>query len=129
MQRAEFDQFADDYDKQLRETISVTGEGPEYFSDYKIADLATFVDNHSLPSDHIFDFGSGIGNSLRVLTEKPSFARLLVEKEPEPIIRTIASAAENASRRNMPLDIAGLHFFVFGGFNKTVDWIDAARGE
>jgi ubiquinone/menaquinone biosynthesis C-methylase UbiE len=64
MQRAEFDQFADDYDKQLRETISVTGEGPEYFSDYKIADLATFVDNHSLPSDHIFDFGSGIGNSL-----------------------------------------------------------------
>jgi methylenetetrahydrofolate reductase (NADPH) len=71
----------------------------------------------------------GIGNSLRVLTEKPSFARLLVEKGPEPIIRTIASAAENASTRNMPLDIAGLHFFVFGGFNKTVDWIDAARGE
>ncbi len=36
----------------------------------------------------------GIGNSLRVLTENPSFAKLLVEKGPEPIIRGVASAAE-----------------------------------
>lgn len=71
----------------------------------------------------------GIGNSLRVLTEKPSFAKLLVEKGPEPIIRGIASAAENGDATRMPFDIAGLHFFVFGGFNKTVNWINAARGQ
>lgn len=71
----------------------------------------------------------GIGNSLRVLTEKPSFAKLLVEKGPEPIIRGIASAAEAGNAIQMPFDIAGLHFFAFGGFNKTLEWINAARGQ
>jgi methylenetetrahydrofolate reductase (NADH) len=71
----------------------------------------------------------GIGNSLRVLSEKPSFAKLLVDKGPEPIIRGIVSAAEMGDAAQMPFDISGLHFFVFGGFNKTVDWINAARGQ
>jgi methylenetetrahydrofolate reductase (NADPH) len=71
----------------------------------------------------------GIGNSLRVLTENSSFAKLLVEKGPEPIIRAVASAAGGGSAKPMPFDVAGLHFFVFGGFNKTVDWINAARGQ
>ena len=67
----------------------------------------------------------GVGNSIKVLTEKPAFAKLLIEKGPEPIIREIAAAAGNGS--HPPLGIAGLHFFVFGGFNKTVDWINATR--
>jgi methylenetetrahydrofolate reductase (NADPH) len=68
----------------------------------------------------------GIGNSLHVLTENPSFARLLTEKGPEPIIREMQAAlteAEDGPR----LGIAGLHFYVFGGFNKTVDWIEAQQ--
>jgi methylenetetrahydrofolate reductase (NADPH) len=69
----------------------------------------------------------GIGNSLRVLTETPSFAKLLIEKGPEPIIREIAARAGPANGSALPLGIEGLHFFVFGGFNKTVDWIDAHR--
>lgn len=71
----------------------------------------------------------GIGNSLRVLTENPSFAKLLADKGPEPIIRGIASAEELGNATFIPFDIAGLHFFVFGGFNKTVDWINAARAQ
>jgi methylenetetrahydrofolate reductase (NADPH) len=71
----------------------------------------------------------GIGTSLRVLTENPSFAKLLVEKGPEPIIRGVAGPAESGNATSMPFDIAGLHFFVFGGFNKTVDWINAARAQ
>jgi methylenetetrahydrofolate reductase (NADPH) len=71
----------------------------------------------------------GIGNSLRVLTENPSVAKLLVEKGPEPIIRGVACAAEDGNAASLPFDIAGLHFFVFGGFNKTVGWINAARGQ
>jgi len=72
----------------------------------------------------------GIGNSLHVLTEHPSFARLITEKGPEPIIRDIAGSVGqgNAGRENkgsLPFGIAGLHFYVFGGFNKTVDWINA----
>lgn len=73
----------------------------------------------------------GIGNSLHVLTENPSFARLLIENGPEPIIRDIAASAGpeselSGSQQALPLGIAGLHFYVFGGFSKTVDWIDRA---
>jgi methylenetetrahydrofolate reductase (NADPH) len=71
----------------------------------------------------------GIGNSLHVLTEHPSFAKLLSEKGPEPIIRGIAAAAGTGNATQLPLGIAGLHFFVFGGFNKTLDWINAERAQ
>ena len=69
----------------------------------------------------------GVRNSLRVLTEKPSFAKLLIEKGPEPIIRELAANAGDPNGSALPLDIARLHFFVFGGFNKTVDWINTHR--
>jgi methylenetetrahydrofolate reductase (NADPH) len=66
----------------------------------------------------------GIGNSLHVLTENPSFARLLIEKGPVPIIRDIAASAEPGNQGALPLGIEGLHLYVFGGLNKTVDWIN-----
>jgi len=69
----------------------------------------------------------GIGNSLRVLTEKPTFAKLLVDTGPEPIIQGIAGSTHPANG-NLPFGIAGLHFFVFGGFNRTLDWIEGERG-
>ena len=69
----------------------------------------------------------GVGNSLRVLTKKPSFAKLLVEKGPEPILRGIVSALPYLPPAALPFGIACFHFFVFGGFNKTVDWIDNHR--
>ena len=69
----------------------------------------------------------GIGNSLRVLTEKPSFARLLIEKGPAPIIQGVVSATGDRSGSDTSLRIVGFHFFVFGGFRKTVDWINATR--
>lgn len=66
----------------------------------------------------------GIGNSLHVLTENPSFAKVLVDRGPEPIIREIAASIDGATP---PLGTIGLHFYVFGGFTKTLDWIDAVR--
>lgn len=69
----------------------------------------------------------GIGNSLHVLTEHPSFAKLLTEKGPEPIIRGIATSAGRRNSPALPLGIAGLHFYVFGGFNKTIEWINAQQ--
>jgi methylenetetrahydrofolate reductase (NADPH) len=69
----------------------------------------------------------GVGNSLRVLTEKPSFAKLLVEKGPEVIIRELAAESGPGNGSALPLGTAHLHFFVFGGFNKTVDWINVQR--
>ncbi|MBZ5693994.1 MAG: methylenetetrahydrofolate reductase [Acidobacteriia bacterium] len=71
----------------------------------------------------------GVGNSIKVLTEKPAFAKLLIDKGPEPIIREVAAGIGPGGGAGLPLGVAGLHFFVFGGFNKTVDWINATRSQ
>lgn len=62
--RAEFDLLADEYHVQHKANVSITGEGPEYFAEYKIADLARFVHKHGLAAGQLLDFGSGIGNSV-----------------------------------------------------------------
>ena len=67
----------------------------------------------------------GIGNSLRLLNENPAFAKVLVERGPEPIIRELAASIAEGDGRTP--DMAGLHFYVFGGFKRTMDWIDAER--
>jgi hypothetical protein len=62
--QAEFDLLADEYHVQHKENVTITGESSEYFSEYKIADLAELVNRLKLPTTKILDFGSGIGNSL-----------------------------------------------------------------
>jgi methylenetetrahydrofolate reductase (NADPH) len=79
----------------------------------------------SLPTLIRYAMHCGVGNSLRVLTENPAFAKILVKRGPEPIIRELAACVADGEGGN--LDIAGLHFYVFGGFRKTMDWIDAER--
>ncbi len=62
--KAEFDSLADEYHEVHQTNVAITGEKPEYFSEYKIADLANLVNKLHLPSSSILDFGSGIGNSV-----------------------------------------------------------------
>jgi SAM-dependent methyltransferase len=62
--RAEFDSLADEYHDQHKANVAITGEGPEYFAEYKVADLATFVKQQDIGTSAILDFGSGIGNSV-----------------------------------------------------------------
>lgn len=62
--RAEFDLLADEYYTQLKANVAITGEGPEYFAEYKIADLAAYAQEIGLRAASIVDFGSGIGNSV-----------------------------------------------------------------
>ncbi|CCE06367.1 conserved hypothetical protein [Bradyrhizobium sp. STM 3843] len=73
MDKAEFDRFADAYDEQHRANIAVSGEGPEYFAEYKIKCLRQIVDRNQLKVSQICDFGSGIGNSI------PFFLRFFPE--------------------------------------------------
>lgn len=61
---AEFDLIADDYYNQHKNNIRISGENPEYFSEYKVIDLADYVKNNNVGSADIFDFGCGIGNSV-----------------------------------------------------------------
>ncbi|MDO8370150.1 MAG: class I SAM-dependent methyltransferase [Candidatus Nitrotoga sp.] len=62
--QAEFDLLADEYRVLHKENVAITGESPEYFSEYKIADMADLLNRLRLPTMNILDFGSGIGNSL-----------------------------------------------------------------
>ena len=62
--RAEFDKLADDYYEQHKANIAITGESPEFFSEYKVRDLAGHVKGIGLPVSRVLDFGSGIGNSI-----------------------------------------------------------------
>jgi ubiquinone/menaquinone biosynthesis C-methylase UbiE len=64
MKEAEFDRFADEYESQHRRNIAVTGETPEFFAEYKIRQLATFLPDLLAAPASILDFGSGIGNSI-----------------------------------------------------------------
>lgn len=71
----------------------------------------------------------GVGNSIRVLTKSASFAKLITDHNPEPILREILAAAPGGDASQSPLGIAGLHFYTFGGLKKTVEWVAAARAQ
>ena len=62
--RAEFDLLADEYHDQHKANVAITGERPEYFAEYKIADLASLVRERGHTASQVLDFGSGIGNSV-----------------------------------------------------------------
>ena len=68
MDKAEFDKFADAYRAMHREGIRMSGEEPEYFAEYKIADIAReFARLHTEKAANdldILDFGAGIGGSV-----------------------------------------------------------------
>ena len=67
MNEAEFDKFADEYHVSLVAGLAISGESPEYFSEYKIADIARECPQQALAQDgsvRILDFGAGIGNSV-----------------------------------------------------------------
>lgn len=60
----EFDLLADEYHKEHQKNIRITGEEPEYFSEYKIRDLASYTKSKNFSPSDILDFGCGIGNSI-----------------------------------------------------------------
>lgn len=66
MDAAEFDKFADEYLATHRQNIRASGEEPEFFHAYKIADVRELwrATNGTREPARILDFGTGIGNSL-----------------------------------------------------------------
>lgn len=71
MDEQEFDQFAEEYDAMLRDSIKASGEGPEYFARYKVADMADVFarENYGKEIEQVLDFGGGVGASLPYLSE------------------------------------------------------------
>jgi SAM-dependent methyltransferase len=62
MKQSEFDRFAQEYAELHRANIAASGEGPEYFAEYKIRDLRELWGSRT--PGRILDFGSGIGTSV-----------------------------------------------------------------
>jgi SAM-dependent methyltransferase len=97
---AEFDRFADEYDQMLRQSVSVTGESPEFFHEYKIRVLSLLVQKQRVAAETILDFGSGVGNSTPYLRKYFPQARLSGADVSE---RSLEVAGER-----FPGDFAGL---------------------
>jgi SAM-dependent methyltransferase len=65
MEKAEFDKFADEYRSLHAQNVKAYGKGPEFFAEYKIAEVAAIVKGNAMKDElAILDFGSGIGNSV-----------------------------------------------------------------
>lgn len=71
----EFDKFADEYTASLRQSLGFSGEGPEYFAEYKVRDVLSSLQKKKLTARKVLDFGCGIGGSM------PYFQRLLPSAE------------------------------------------------
>ena len=64
MDSAEFDKFAEEYASMHANNIRASGEGPEYFAEYKVRDVAAHLAAHGIAAQRVLDFGSGIGGSV-----------------------------------------------------------------
>lgn len=64
MQESEFDKFADEYRQLHARNISASGEGPEFFAEYKVRDLAGLLVGRYPGGLRILDFGAGVGTSV-----------------------------------------------------------------
>jgi SAM-dependent methyltransferase len=66
MPEPEFDGFAEEYHAQHAANIALSGEAPDFFAEYKVADIAAAVADRGLSGVglRILDFGAGIGNSV-----------------------------------------------------------------
>ncbi len=61
---SEFDGYVEQYDKDHRASIKLSGEEPGYFADYKIRTLRHLATTWQLSAPRILDFGAGIGASV-----------------------------------------------------------------
>ncbi len=59
---AEFDEFAAQYKDLHATNLSLSGEEPSYFADYKVREVARCLGG--LPTRRILDFGCGVGSSI-----------------------------------------------------------------
>jgi ubiquinone/menaquinone biosynthesis C-methylase UbiE len=71
MDEVEFDKFAEEYRDLHAANIRLSGEDPEYFAEYKVADIAAELERDRTVARTALDFGAGVGYSV------PFFARHL----------------------------------------------------
>src|SRR5215213_2821892 len=76
MEEAEFDKFADEYRSLHAANIRWSGEDPEYFAEYKVADIAAVLARENVVAQRALDFGAGVGYSVPFFTRHLPSARV-----------------------------------------------------
>lgn len=98
MEEAEFDKFADEYRALHAANIRASGESPEYFAEYKIADVARELAEAGSTVRSVLDFGAGVGYSVPFFARHVPQARVtcldVSRKSLEVGVATHGSAAE-----------------------------------
>jgi ubiquinone/menaquinone biosynthesis C-methylase UbiE len=99
MENAEFDKFAEEYKSMHRESITSSGENPEYFADYKIKDLKSIIEaTSSSPKTGLFlDFGAGVGSSVPFFLKHFPEAHLTCTDVSESSLKIAASNYGNVA--------------------------------
>lgn len=64
---SEFDRYAGNYDRDLAEALSATGESKDFFAQGRADWLASRLSRLQAPADRILDFGCGIGSNSPIL--------------------------------------------------------------
>jgi SAM-dependent methyltransferase len=117
MNEAEFDKFADEYHASLTAGIAISGESPEYFSEYKIADIARECPAQARSVDagvKMLDFGAGIGNSVPYVRKHFASAQLtcldLSQRSLDVAQKRFAGQADYVSFDGASIPFADNHF-------------------
>ena len=110
VQKIEFDEFAEDYDKLHAKNIASSGFAPSYFDEYKIKEVARILHKVSSSSSvSILNYGCGIGKSEMFFHKYfPSCSSLGVDISPESI--------RKAEEENIHLPSAQFTLFSPGEF-------------
>jgi trans-aconitate methyltransferase len=108
VQQAEFDAFVDAYLEMHAENIGISGEEPDYFARYKIAELRRLWTSKRMPEPAaILDFGCGIGASLPHLAAAFPSARLTAFDVSERSLAVARSRFSGVSEFVHGSDLAG----------------------
>jgi SAM-dependent methyltransferase len=110
MSPAEFDRFARIYEQDLAKSLSVTGEGREFYAQKRIDWTAQCVDRLGYSAKRILDYGCGDGANVPMLA-----ARFRADH-----VLGVDVSAESISVAREANPVEGLHFLC------TVEWTPAA---
>ena len=114
MDKAEFDNFADEYRELHATNIAASGETPEFFARYKVRDIACALQGLKTTPRDILDFGCGVGASVPHLREFFASSSLIAidvsEKSLEVARARFPGAADFRSfdGEHIPLDDASV---------------------
>ena len=104
--RAKFDAYADDYVAVHQASISVTGEQPEYFAEYKLRCIERLVGSGF--DSPVLDYGCGVG-----MVTKQLCTRFSVVHGFDPSAQSLVAARERAPKAKLHAkveDVPDRHF-------------------